>query len=463
MKDSNLDFADGTTRSESDLGIGTSPALAALLIGTFVGTVSNNIVNVPLNAILTEYDASLGSGIFVVVGFLLTFAAAMPLAGWVGDRFGRRRVYCGALLGTAVCSLGAALAPSLPILVAWRSLGGIAAAAFAPAVMGLIAWLFGPARRGRAVGAWAAVNGIGQAMGPSMGGVISDWWGWRWTFVPLIPIAIIGYAATMKWIPKYPGRKMTLDGWAAAALTVGAAVVFLGITAIPQESVPLWASAAVLTLGLALLVFFVFRTRRSANPFVPIHLILESRFLRSSLAAFVQMFALGSMLLAVPLYLTGAGASTSKAGLLLFVLPVTMTVAATVVGRVIDRMGPRIIMRSGLIVLVCSQIGLAALLRPSWELPDAALAAILVLAGLGIAMVQTPAAAGSTRSPAGAVGTGLGVFNLIRFGGSAVGAAWVGIALHAGASSYVLLFGVAAVVVSAGFASSFAGSNPVES
>jgi MFS family permease len=231
-------------------GPGTSPALAALLAGTFVGTVSNNIVNVPLNAILTDFDAGLGSGIFVVVGFLLTFAATMPLAGWIGDRFGRRRVYCAALLGTAVCSLGAALAPSLPVLVLWRSLGGIAAAAFAPAVMGLIAWLFGPARRARAVGAWAAVNGIGQAVGPSMGGIVSDWWGWRWVFVPLVPVALIGFAATLRYIPQYPGKKMRLDVIGAFTVTFGAVLLILGITTVSQGQVPVWVSIATMGSGL---------------------------------------------------------------------------------------------------------------------------------------------------------------------------------------------------------------------
>ena len=103
---------------------GTPLGLAALLAGTLVGTVSNNVVNVPLGAILDDFDAPLGSGVFVVVGFLLTFAATMPLAGWVGDRFGRRRTYCAALLGTAVCAIGAATAPSLAaadrMAVAWR-------------------------------------------------------------------------------------------------------------------------------------------------------------------------------------------------------------------------------------------------------------------------------------------------------------------------------------------------------
>ncbi|MFZ2173208.1 MAG: MFS transporter [Rhodococcus sp. (in: high G+C Gram-positive bacteria)] len=441
-------------------GPGTSPALAALLAGTFVGTVSNNIVNVPLHAIITDFDASLGSGIFVVVGFLLTFAATMPVAGWIGDRFGRRRVYCAALLGTAVCSLGAALAPSLPVLVLWRSIGGVAAAAFAPAVMGLIAWLFGPARRARAIGAWAAVNGIGQAVGPSMGGVVSDWWGWRWAFVPLVPIALIGFAATMRYIPRYPGKKMHLDVMGAGTVTLGAALLILGITMISQAQVPAAASAALVAGGLATLVLFVVHSFRVDDPFVPIRLVLESRFLRSALAAFTQMFVLGALLLALPLYLTGTGSSTTQAGLMLFVLPVVMTCVAPVVGRIVDRIGGRVVMRTGLITLIASQVALAITLSAGVRNP-LAIGAVLLGAGVGIGMVQTPAAAGSTRSPAGAVGTGLGLFNLVRFGGSAVGAAWVGVAAHISAEPYLLLFVVAAVVALAGLAGTFIGEDPV--
>ncbi|MDI9915963.1 MFS transporter [Rhodococcus sp. IEGM 1379] len=451
----------GATRSGADSRVdqGTSPALAALLVGTFVGTVSNNIVNVPLTSILVDFDAPLTSGIFVVVGFLLTFAATMPLAGWVGDRFGRRRVYCAALIGTAVCSLGASLAPSLPVLVVWRSLGGIAAAAFAPAVMGLIAWLFGPARRARAVGVWAAVNGIGQAMGPSLGGVVSDLLGWRWVFVPLIPVALIGYVATMKCIPRYPGKKMHLDWVGAISLTTGAATIILGISLASRGIRNGWLSGLLVVAGIALVALFVVWCTRATNPFVPIDLVIESRFLRSSLAAFTQMFALGAVLLALPVFLTTGGSSTTQAGLVLFVLPVSMTIAAPVVGYFVDRFGGRMIMRSGLALLVAGLCTLATILqldvRNVWSL-----GAVLIVIGIGIAMVQTPAAAGSTRSPAGAVGTGLGLFNLIRFGGSAVGAAWVGIAVNVMDRPFALLFGVSAVVVVAGLAASFVGEDP---
>ena len=91
MTDTDIQRPGAAGRPQGD---GTPLALAALLAGTLVGTVSNNVVNVPLPAILEEFDAPLSSGVFVVVGFLLTFTATMPLVGWIGDRFGRRRVYC---------------------------------------------------------------------------------------------------------------------------------------------------------------------------------------------------------------------------------------------------------------------------------------------------------------------------------------------------------------------------------
>lgn len=452
-----------TTRTDTpaapaaETDTGTPLALSALLAGTLVGTLSNNIINVPLPQILSDFDASLEDGALLAVGFLLTFSAAMPLAGYIGDRYGRRRVYCGALLGTAICAAGAATAPTLEILVVWRALGGVAAAAFAPAVMGLIAWLFGAHRRARAVGAWATVNGLGQAIGPTLGGFVAEHWGWRWVFVPMIPIALIGLAGTLRWIPIFPGRRMTLDVPGAIALTLGSAGVVLGLSMFGQAGVPTSVAGIALAVSIVVLVGFVVHCLRADVPFVDVRLLVESRFARSAAAAFAQMFCLGAALLAVPLRLHATGASTATGGAILFALPAVMAVLAPVVGRTVDRVGARRILRAGLVVLLVGQIALAVVL--SADEPRLWLVAtVLAITGAGIAAVQTPAAAGSTRSPAGERGTGLGVFNLIRFGGSAVGAAWVTVAL--GSWTVGPLFAVCAVVVCAGFAASFLGADP---
>lgn len=443
---------DNRSRDAGTTGDGTPLGLAALLSGTLVGTLSNNIVNVPMPAMLADFDAPLSSGVFVVVGFLLTFTATMPVVGWIGDRFGRRRVYCVALVGTAICAIGAATAPTLPVLIAWRCLSGVVAAAFGPAVMGLLTWMFSGERRGRAVGLWASVNGIGQAVGPTTGGFIADAWGWRWVFIPLVPVALAGLIGTLRHVPDYPGTRMRFDLFGAAGLTIGSALLMLGIALIP------WPGAwALLGAAAVVLAVFVWHCLRVDEPFVEVRLIVESRFVRSSLAAFAMMFSLGATLLAVPLYLVNGNRSASVAGLVLLVVPATMVVLGPLVGRYMDRLGARRVLRTGLVLLAAGQVGLAAVVGNGR--PLGLLVAILVLAGVGIALVQTPAATGATRSPAGAQGTGLGLYNLIRFSGSGMGAAWVAIAL--GVAGYPLVFGAAAVVVALGLLGSFFGPDPV--
>lgn len=455
--------ADAADPSTPDDGA-TPLALAALLSGTLVGTVSNNVVNVPMPAILADFDAPLESGVFIVVGFLLTFTATMPVVGWVGDRFGRRRVYCASMIGTAVCAVGAATAPTLKLLIMWRCAGGMAASALGPAVMGLLTWLFAGERRAGAVGAWASVNGIGQAIGPTMGGVVADAWGWRWVFVPLVPVALAGLIGTLRHIPRYPGTRMSFDVVGATALTVGSGLLILGVALIPRFG----ASAAVLAaiaVAVVVLVLFVWHCLRTADPFVDVRLVAEARFARSTLAAFALMFSLGATLLAVPLYLVNGGRSGSVAGLVLLAIPVSMTVLGPLVGRYLDRLGPRRVLRTGLCLLITGQLGLAVAVTTGLAGRGhglAGLVAILVLVGVGIAGVQTPAATGATRSPAGAQGTGLGLYNLIRFSGSAMGAAWVAIALAAGGTSggFVLAFSVVAGVGVLGLAGSFLGPDP---
>ena len=169
------------------------------------------------------------------------------------------------------------------------------------------------------------------------------------------------------------------------------------------------------------------------------------------------MFCLGATLLAVPLYLVGRSSSVAAAGLVLFAVPATMAVlvrwwAGGWTG--FDRAG---CCGPALWCSRSSQAGLAIALAVA-GLPVPALVGVLVVTGIGVALVQTPATTGSTRSPAGAAGTGLGLYNLIRFGGSAVGGAWVAVALDF--SSFPTLFAVSAAVAALGLAGSFLGPDP---
>jgi MFS family permease len=289
-----------------------------------------------------------------------------------------------------------------------------------------------------------------------MGGLVADSWGWRWVFVPLVPVALAGFVGALAYIPRYRGTPMPLDLAGAVTLTVAAALLILGFALLSQPDVTLVVAVGALVGGALTLAWFVRHCLRVAEPFVQVNLVAESRFARSCLAAFAQMFCLGATLLAIPLFLLGRGASASLAGLVLVAVPMTMAILAPLVGRWSDRLRPRRVLRAGLVALCCAQASLAV--ATGRDAPVVLVVLTLVATGVGIALVQTPAATGATRSPAGAQGTGLGVFNLVRFGGSAVGAAWVAVALDI--STYPAVFAVSAGVVALGLAGSFVGPDP---
>lgn len=447
--------------SDDVVAKGGAFVLPALLGATMVGTLSNNILNVPLRAITDSFGASVSSGVLVVSSFVLVLAAAMPLTGWVADRFGRKRTLVLALAVMTAMQFAAAVAPSLGALVAIRAVQGLAGSAVPPTVMGMLADLYPLRRRSRMIGLWAAANGGAQAIGPPVGGLLADVWGWRSIFWVLGPLTGIVLLFT-KGLPSGPPHRPPRLHWAGAiCVTVGATLLMVCATLIPQRSVPVWLDVSLGVVGLASLAAFGVVSSRAAHPLVEPRLLLEARFLRSTIAIFAQMFALICVLVAVPLYLTGAlGESTATAGLLFFVLPAAMAVLAPVVGAVSDRMGPRRVMRTGLTVLMAACLGIGAFTELGGR-GLGPLCALLVLVGIGVALVQTPSATGATRSPAGGQGPALGLFNMMRFGGSAFGAAWVAVLFPNGA--LLELFAGAAVLLALGLGLSFAGSDPQRS
>jgi MFS family permease len=431
--------------------------LFALLGATLLGTVSNNILNVPLHEITRSFHVPLSAGVLTVTSFVLVLAASMAFTGWISDRFGRRRTLMWALALMVIAMVGAAMAPSLAWLVTARGVQGLACAAIPPAVMGLLSSIYPVGQRGRVMSAWAAANGIGQAVGPPLGGFLSDLWGWRAIFWVLAPIALVTLLGASV-LPADRGRDTRMHWPGVFLLTSGAGLVMTTATIVPQRTVPLWLDVLLGSAGMVLLTLFVSVSRRAADPLIRPRLILEPRFLRSAVASFAQMFALGTVLVAVPLYLTGEmGRTTAATGLFVFALPATMAVLAPGVGLLSDRVGPRRVLRCGLAILAIAAGGLGALTDRHFH-GMTVLAALLVAVGAGVALVQTPAATGATRSPAGQVGSALGLYNMVRFGGSAIGTAWVAVVYPHGA--LLLLFLAASVVLLIAVVVTFLGPDP---
>lgn len=436
-------------------------ALLPLLVGTFTGTISNTSVNVPMVDILDDLDVPLSRGVLVVVAFNLTFAVLMPVSGWLADRLGRRRIYCTGMAGLAAGAIGASLSTDIAALVAFRALQGLSAAALLPTVMLLIAAMFPAQRRGRALGAWAAVNGVGQAAGPVVGGVLADWFGWRMIFWPTVPLAVLALTGALWLVPRDPGRPVTLEWRGALLLTAGAGLFLGAAAAVPPlgvQSPVVWVAAVA---GVVAALGYVAVERGRKRAFLPPGLLLEARFARSSLAVVAQMFTLGAVLLGVPLYLIQQRhVALATAGLVVLTLPVVMAALAPVAGLATERFGGRTTLRTGLAVLLLGAIAVTTIVAT-----DRGAGPLLVLAlavvGAGMAFVQTPAATGATRSRAGAAGAGLGLFNMMRFGGSALGAAWVATVADI-PGRWGLVFGICVGVVILGLAATFVGGEPGE-
>lgn len=428
--------------------------IAPLLLGTFMGALNNNVVTVPLNTIVRDLGVGVGQGALVVIAFNITVAALMPISGWAGDRVGRRRLFCWACVGVGASALGASFAPNLVVLVLFRILQGATSASILPAVLGIITGLTGVDRRSRAVGMWAGANGLGQAVGPPLGGLLAGFAGWRWIFAPTVLIAAVALAATLRFVPSDVGRRVGLEWRGAAALTGGATLLLTAAAVVPVAGAGSAAVLVPLGLGLLLLLAFWRAIHRAPVPFVPPSLLFERAYLRSCLSVTAQMFCLGTMLLGVPLYLIRvAGTGVGRTGLLVFALPALMTLFAPVAGISTGRWGGRIILRTGLSLLLVTQIALALVLA-SHSATGASLVIALGVAGIGVAFVQTSAATGATRSAAGRVGAGLGLFNLLRFTGSALGAAWVA-GVVSGGGSFSAIFAGASMVAMLGLLAAF--------
>ncbi|HLU57904.1 MAG TPA: MFS transporter [Pseudonocardia sp.] len=434
------------------LGLVATP----LVVGTFASTIANTLVNVPLATIVADLDAPIAGGALVVVAFNVLCALMLPIGGWLGDRFGRRRLFLVSMAVVAFGAAGAALSPNLAVLVAFRAVQGVGGALVLPTVLALLTSAAGPARRGRAVSWWAAANGAGQAAGPTVGGLVTDALGWRAVFAVIIPFAVVAFAGGLRWVTRTPPRPTRLDRAGVLTLTTGAGLLLVAASAVPTlgaTSPLVWAAAAAGVLGL---VAFVLVERRRADPFIPPSLLVEPRFARSSVAALCQMFCLTATLVTVPLHLTAqAGTSAAVAGLVVVALPLAMTLLAPLAGLLTERWSPRRALRLGLLALGLAELGLAALIAGGHGAGVPLVAAVTAI-GVGIAFTQTPATAGASRGTGGA---GLGLFNMLRFVGAALGGATVAVVLDGGGGhATVAVINGAVALLALGVA--FLGRNP---
>lgn len=430
-------------------------AYVALLGTTTLGTLSSTIISAPINSIARDLAASPREIVFAVSAFTIAMVVFAPLAGWLCERYGAKHFLIASLCLMVLAQAGASLSPSLWFLVVMRVLQGMACSAVPPSVQQTLG-TFWAHRRGRVMATWASAIGVGQAIGPPLGGLVADTLGWRAIFVAHALLSAGLAVLLARVVPRIPTRRPPMHVVGMATLIVGVGTVVAAFSWAGQDG-PLIPEILLGLLGVALLGFYGVLSRRSDQALVEPRLLGEVRYLRSTAAATTVMAALGVVIVTVPLYLgRDLGMRPAAIGAITFTLAASMTLFAPISSRIAERLSPRRVLHGGLVALVVGPL-LLAFASGAGEpgTPAVWLVAALVLTGCAIGAVQSSAALGVMRSPAASRGSALGIHNMMRFFGLAVGYSWV--AATYPLDNLYLVYAGPAVLAAATFGLTFVG------
>jgi EmrB/QacA subfamily drug resistance transporter len=321
-------------------------AQALVLTGTVLGSglafIDSSAVNLTLPVIQQGLGGGLQTAQWIMNAYALTLGALVLAGGAAADRYGRKRVFAAGVLLFTLASAACGLAPNLPILVAARAVQGVGAALLTPASLALLGAAYDAKGRAQAVGIWAGASGLTSAIGPVLGGWLTQAISWRAVFFINLPVAAIAVWLVLANAKESKGaRSGPVDWGGAMAVTLGLAATTWALTVAPKQGADVPVLAASL-LGVAALAGFIFIERKAANPMTPLTLFKSVTFSGVNALTFVLYAALGGALFLLPFELIRAhGYPPSAAGAALLPLSVGLAVLSPVAGRVAGRIGPR--------------------------------------------------------------------------------------------------------------------------
>jgi EmrB/QacA subfamily drug resistance transporter len=324
--------------------------LLATVLGSGIAFLDATVVNVALPTIGEELDTGISGLQWVVNAYTLTLSGFLLLGGSLGDHYGRRRVFVVGVVWFAVASLLCGAAPNAEALIAARALQGIGGALLTPGSLAIIEASFRPEDRGAAIGAWSGLGGVTAAIGPFLGGWLVQAGSWRLIFLINLPLSALVVWVARRHVPESrdPGAAPEIDYAGAALAAAGLAGVVYALTDGPALG---WTSAPILLAGaggVAALVAFVLWERRSRYPMLPLEVFASRQFTVANLVTFVVYGALGGSLFLLPIQLQRVvGFSPLAAGLALAPVTLVMLLLSSRAGRLSARIGPRLPMTLG--------------------------------------------------------------------------------------------------------------------
>jgi EmrB/QacA subfamily drug resistance transporter len=401
--------------------------LAAVSFGLFMIMLDNTIVNVALPTIEGSLHLKISELEWVVAGYALTFGAFMLTGGKLADLFGRRLIFVVGLVVFTASSLACGLANGAEMLIAARVVQGLGAALMNPATLSIITVTFPPRQRGTAIGIWAGVSALALAIGPLVGGVITERISWSWIFFINVPVGVLAIVAAFAFVDESrdTSQEQRPDVPGLATSTLGLFSLSYGLIEANNYG---WASGRILTaFGIAIvaLVAFVFLERNQRLPMLDLSLFRNRGFSGANAVMLLMGLAMFGVFFYVSLYVQQVlGYSAIQAGASFLPWTLLIILLAPQAGRLSDRLGPRPFVAAGMVVLTGSLIWFSRLGTHAsfWGLLPG-----MLLGGVGMAAAMAPVTAAAMQSVRpDKAGVGSAVLNSARQVGGSLGIAIMG-------------------------------------
>jgi EmrB/QacA subfamily drug resistance transporter len=365
--------------------------LTATILGSALAGIDATVVGIALPTLGRDFHAGLSSLQWVVTAYTLTLAGLLLVAGSLGDRYGRRRVFIVGVAWFAAASVLCGAAPNASTLIAARALQGVGGALLTPGSLAILQATFAPSDRGRAIGAWSGFGGVGIAIGPFLGGWLIASVSWRLIFYINVPLAAAVILIAARHVPETRDASAVghVDVIGGALVSAGLLGIVFGLIEGPTLG---WMSVGVvvsLSAGAVALVLFAVHERRTANPMLPLEIFASRQFSAANAVTFVVYGALGGALFLLPVQLqVVSGYSPLEAGSALLPVTVIMLVLSARSGALAARIGPRLQMTAGPLVMAAGLV-LLSTVGPGADYLSDVLPAMVVF-GFGAAIIVAP-------------------------------------------------------------------------
>jgi EmrB/QacA subfamily drug resistance transporter len=370
-------------------------ALAVVLAGTIMTILDSTIVNIAIPTLQKDLHAGSYTDIaWVVTGYLLAQGAVIPLTGWATDRWGTKRLYLITIVMFTVASMLCGVSQNLGELIVFRVIQGMGGGMLMPIGMTIILQAVGPQQMGRVMGIFGVPMLIAPAVGPVLGGWFVQDFTWRLIFYVNVPIGVVGFIAAARYLREsHRTARLSLD---VIGLLTGVPAVLALMYAVDRSTDLGWSSVLVISLLLAsalLMAAFILRQLRTPEPLLRLSLFRDRTFSWAMVLSFVVVTAMFGTMLLLPLYLQEVhGYNAIDTGLLLLPQAIMAAVSMPIGGYLTDRIGPKWVVATGMILLT---IGSVVLAQIHYNSSNLLVIGALMLRGfaMGFAMMPTMSAA----------------------------------------------------------------------